>query len=65
MEATKTKPIPCKGGVEFRNWPLCLISGPVYVSGKCEELDIDILGCVYQLFKVERWEARDGDECQF
>jgi hypothetical protein len=65
IETIEAEPIPCKGGIEFRNRPLCLISGSVYVVGQSQELDLDMFGCVYQVFKVESWEIRDGDECQF
>ncbi len=44
IETIKAEPIPCKGGIEFRNRPLCLISGWVYVDGQCEELDLDMFG---------------------
>lgn len=65
IDTIKAETIPCKGGIQLSNRPLCLISRSMYVAWQCEELDFDMFPCVYEVFMIESWEVRDGDECQF
>lgn len=57
--------IPCRGRINFGNRPLCLIPRTIYVPRECEKLKLDMFSCVYQVFKVESWEIRDGGKRQF